>query len=145
MPAASARSGSRSRNSSASNSRSRRRRGSAKGDRSIVSVLVCLALGIVAGLLAMHYAAVLTLMGPHAFMLLYPWVAFFEGHPVGLSFQNASAIGQMLVYLQFPAYGLLAGMVLFFSRRISRTLLVLLAAHALGVLLVMAQSFLHHV
>lgn len=147
MLAASARSGSRSRNARASNSSRNRSRGRRKGgrERSLWSILIPLALGVGAGLVAMHYATVLTLLGSHAFMLLYPWVVFFEGHPIGISYQNAMAIGQMLVYLQFPAYGLLAGLVLLFSRRIGRTLLVVLGAHGVGLLLALLAGFLHRV
>ncbi|ACO31716.1 MULTISPECIES: hypothetical protein [Acidobacterium] len=117
------------------------RRGPAQ-DHSVWQVLLPLALGIAATFGTVRLAAILTFMGPQPFSLLYPWVALFSGHPVGLSYDNASALSQMLLYLQFPLYGLLAGIVLFATRRFWRAVTAIFAVHIFGILLVLLMSLL---
>lgn len=149
MPTASARSGSKGRAANRATSRTRdsrartsKRRGPAS-DRTAWSVLLPLLFGIAVTFGTLRLAVMLTLMGPQAFTLLYPWVALFNGHPIGLSYDNASALGQMLLYLQFPIYGLVAGLTLYSTRRFGRAVIVVLSMHIMGVLLVLLSSLVH--
>lgn len=142
MPPAKARSRARnSRPKQDTRARTAKRRGPAQ-DHSVWSVLLPLALGIAVTFGTVRLAVILTFMGPQAFTLLYPWVAVFSGHPIGLSYDNASAISQMLLYLQFPLYGLLAGIMLFATRRFWRAVTAVFAVHIFGILLVLLLSLL---
>lgn len=143
MPPAKARS--RARNARAkqdARARTAKRRGPSS-DHSLWTVLLPLALGIAVTFGTVRLAVILTFMGPQAFTLLYPWVALFSGHPIGLSYDNASALSQMLLYLQFPLYGLLAGFVLITTHRFWRAVTAVFAAHIFGLLLVLLMSLLH--
>jgi hypothetical protein len=144
MPPAKARSRARnSRPKQDPRARTAKRRGPASASGpSLWSVLWPLALGIAVTFGTVRLAVILTFMGPQAFTLLYPWVAVFSGHPIGLSYDNASAISQMLLYLQFPLYGLLAGILLFATRRFWRAVTAIFAVHIFGILLVLLMSLL---
>lgn len=96
------------------------------------------AVAIVATFGLIRLAALLTLAGPSAFTLLYPWVAFARERVFGMSFDTASQLAQAMLYLQFPVYGAVAGFVLASTRRFSRALLAVLALHLVGLLAVVA-------
>jgi hypothetical protein len=69
-----------------------------------------LLLAIVVTPFAVKTAEILPLMGPtglHRLCLLFPFAMLAQQHALGLNEHTAETVSQMLMYLQFPFYGLL--------------------------------------
>jgi hypothetical protein len=119
-----------------------RRRKSASS-RSLWPLLIPVLAGIGVTFLAVRAASILALEGPQAFAVLYPWVTLARARLFGMGWQTSDSLAQTALYLQFPLYGLLSGIVWLSSRRFSRGFVAAFAAHIAGILLVLAVSFLH--
>jgi uncharacterized membrane protein len=111
--------------------------------RSIWPLLIPILVGVGVTFLAVRAASILALEGPQAFTVLYPWVTLARARVFGMSWQTSESLAQTALYLQFPLYGLLSGIVWLTSRRLSRGFVAAFAAHIAGILLVLAASFLH--
>ena len=68
-------------------------------------------LGIVVTPFAIHAASILALAGPRALMALYPWVLLLKIPAIGLGTLGES-LSQLLMYIQFPLYGVLMALIL---------------------------------
>lgn len=62
--------------------------------------------GILVTPIALHAADVLALSGPGALAALFPWTELLRVPLLSISADAAGSIGQYLMYLQFPVYGL---------------------------------------
>jgi uncharacterized membrane protein len=111
--------------------------------RSIWPLLIPILIGIGVTFLAVRAASILALEGPQAFTVLYPWVTLARARVFGMGWQTSDSLAQAALYLQFPLYGLLSGVVWMHSRRFHRGFMAAFAAHIVGILLVLAASFLH--
>ncbi|TCK74040.1 hypothetical protein [Acidipila rosea] len=69
-------------------------------------------LPVIAGIaitpLTVRAAGVMAMSGPGALRLLYPYVVLLQTPVLGLPAELASNLSQLMMYLQFPIYGLLA-------------------------------------
>jgi hypothetical protein len=65
-----------------------------------------LALGLLITPIAVRAADVLALGGPNGMRLLYPYVVLMQQKMLGLSAENAATAAQVMMYVQFPVYGL---------------------------------------
>lgn len=86
-----------------------------------------------------RFADVLALEGPKVFSLLYPWILVVEDPALHLSDSLTSRLTQLVLYLQFPLYGVLMT-VTFRAGRFLRAFLIGLAAHFSGLLVIVAFS-----
>lgn len=64
------------------------------------------ALGILVTPFTMRFAGVLALKGPEGMRLLYPYVELMQQKALGLSADQGAQWAQIMMYLQFPMYGL---------------------------------------
>jgi hypothetical protein len=71
-----------------------------------------LLLGIAATPFAIHAASIMALAGPRALMTLYPWVLLLKIPAIGLGTLLGENLSQLLMYIQFPLYGLLIALIL---------------------------------
>ena len=67
-----------------------------------------LILGIVVTPFAVKAATLMALTGPDGLRLLYPWMLLPKLRLFGLSDAVSDVISQVMMYLQFPLYGLAA-------------------------------------
>ena len=63
--------------------------------------------GAVATPFAIHAASILALAGPGALTTLYPWVLLLKIPAIGPGGGLGDNLSQLLMYIQFPLYGLL--------------------------------------
>jgi hypothetical protein len=71
-----------------------------------------LLLGIAVTPFAIHAASIMALAGPSALMTLYPWVLLLKSPAIGLAPLFGDNLSQLLMYIQFPLYGILMALVL---------------------------------
>ena len=71
-----------------------------------------LLLGIAVTPLAIHTASIMALAGPSALMTLYPWVLLVKNPALGLANGFGENLSQLLMYIQFPLYGVLMALIL---------------------------------
>jgi hypothetical protein len=71
-----------------------------------------LLLGIAVTPFAIHIASIMALAGPSALMTLYPWVLLLKSPALGLGNSFGDNLSQLLMYIQFPLYGVLMAMIL---------------------------------
>ncbi len=83
-----------------------------KKGRSALSLWWPVLLGVAITPLTMRAADVLTLEGTRSLGLLYPYVLLFRSDALGLSGELGTNLSQLLIYLQFPIYGLLMALTL---------------------------------
>jgi len=88
--------------------------------------------GILLTPVALRAAAVLALEGPDSLRMLYPFVALLKLRALGLPETLAENLSQLMMYLQFPMYGLFMSLMLRFSNVIP-ALLQTVALHVLTV------------
>ncbi len=112
----------------------------AADEPTIVSLIWPIVLGVVFTFLALRIGGMLALMGQEQFAVLYPWVALVKSPTVGISYGAAVAIGQMLMFFQFPLYGFIAGAVLYMSNSISRAFFTVFSMHLIALILFIAIS-----
>jgi hypothetical protein len=65
-----------------------------------------LILGIVVTPFTVHAASIMAIAGPGALMMLYPYVLLLKEPALGLSSELGNDLSQLMMYLQFPLYGL---------------------------------------
>jgi hypothetical protein len=65
-----------------------------------------LILGIVVTPFTVHAASIMAIAGPGALMMLYPYVLLLKEPAFGLSSELGNNLSQLMMYLQFPLYGL---------------------------------------
>jgi len=99
-------------------------------------------LGILVTPLTIRMAGIFALTGPHAFSYLYPYVLLLKSPALGLSNELGNDLSQLMMYLQFPLYGLLA-MLVMRSKGIWAGLMSAVAVHGLAVLALFAISYMH--
>lgn len=63
-------------------------------------------IGVLVTPLALRSASMLALSGPTALAALFPWTQLVRGPLLSISAAAAGPVGQYLMYLQFPIYGL---------------------------------------
>jgi len=89
---------------------SRKRKG--RKSPSLLAVWWPLLLGIAVTPFAIHAASIMALAGPGALMTLYPWVVLLKSPALGLGNGFGENLSQLLIYIQFPLYGLLMALIL---------------------------------
>jgi hypothetical protein len=97
-----------------------------------------LLLGIAVTPFAIHAASIMALAGPSALMTLYPWVTLFKNPVLGLG----DNLSQLLMYVQFPLYGLLMALILR-SKSLWMALIATAAVHFAAVLAVFMTAGAH--
>ncbi len=100
-----------------------------------------LLVGIAITPFAVRLASVLALEGPKAFALLYPWVDVLRSRVLHFPADLVGHSYQKMMYLQFPLYGLLMT-VTFRAGRNLRALIIGLALHFTGLILVVVLAYL---
>jgi hypothetical protein len=98
-----------------------------------------LLLGIAATPFAMHAASIMALAGPDALRALYPWVVLVQNPLWGIHSRLPDQAAQLLMYIQFPVYGLLMSMKLR-TRSFSIAFGLALALHIVGILAVVSAA-----
>ena len=101
------------------------------------------AVGAIASFFAVRYAEILPLLGPAGLLrlrLLAPLAMLAHQPQLGIAEATADTVAQALMYLQFPLYGLLFGVVWRMSG-LARAAVTVLLVHALAVaaVLIFAQ------
>jgi hypothetical protein len=71
-----------------------------------------LLLGVAVTPFAIHAACIMALAGPRALMTLYPWVLLLKIPAIGLGTLLGENLSQLLMYIQFPLYGVLMALIL---------------------------------
>ena len=92
-----------------------------------------LLLGVAVTPLAIHAASIMALAGPAALMALYPWVVLLKSPALGLASHLGEDLSQLLMYIQYPVYGLLMSLKLR-SRSVWIALGLAVALHVVGIL-----------
>jgi hypothetical protein len=92
--------------------RTRKPRSKKKAARSGWKIWWPVLLGILVTPLALRAAAIMALEGPDALRMLYPFVALLKLHALGLPEELAGNLSQLMMYLQFPLYGLVMSLLL---------------------------------
>jgi hypothetical protein len=101
-----------------------------------------LLLGIVATPFAIHAASIMALAGPSALMTLYPWVLLLKSPALGLGNGFGDNVSQLLMYIQFPLYGVLMALMLR-SKSLWMALATTAATHFAAVLAVFLTARAH--
>jgi hypothetical protein len=91
-----------------------------------------LLLGIAVTPFAIHAASIMALAGPGALTTLYPWVLLLKNPALGTGGGLGDNVSQLLMYIQFPLYGLLMALILR-SKSLWFALGVAAALHCLAV------------
>ena len=81
---------------------------------------------------AVKAATLMALTGPDGLRLLYPWMLIPKLHFLGLSDSLGNGISQVMMYLQFPLYGLVA-MLIHRAKGAVQAILALALIHLLAV------------
>jgi hypothetical protein len=108
-----------------------------------MSLLWPIVVGTLATFVAIRLASVLALMGQEQFAVVYPWIALVKTPLLGIDYGSAVAIGQALLYFQFPIYGFVAGAVLYMSNSLSRAFFTVFSGHLVALILFIAISIFH--
>lgn len=128
---------------------SRRKTTSTQGVRkpadapTVLALLWPIVVGVLITFLAMRVADVLALVGQVQFAVLYPWVALVKLPLLGIQNVAASALGQYLLYLQYPIYGLVAGVVLYTSNSVARAFFTVAGLHLFALIVFLGLTILH--
>jgi hypothetical protein len=109
----------------------------------VLALLWPIVVGVLITILAMRVADVLALVGQVQFAFLYPWVALVKLPVLGIQNTAASALGQFLIYSQYPIYGLVAGVVLYTSNSIARAFFSVAGLHLFALIVFLGLSILH--
>ncbi|MCL5262811.1 MAG: hypothetical protein M1568_00915 [Acidobacteria bacterium] len=108
-----------------------------------MSFLWPIVLGVLVTFLTIRVAGMLVLMGQEQFAVLYPWVALVRSPLLRIDYGSAVAIGQMLLYFQFPIYGFIAGAVLYMSNSLTRAFFVVFSGHLAALIAFIAIAIFH--
>ncbi|MGD0369240.1 MAG: hypothetical protein ABSA94_17450 [Acidobacteriaceae bacterium] len=100
-----------------------------------------LLLGIAITPFTIRLAGILSLEGPKAFALLYPWVDVLRSRVLHTPADLVGHAYQKMMYLQFPLYGLLMTLT-FRAGRHLRAVIIGLSVHFIGLLLVVVLAYL---
>jgi hypothetical protein len=79
-----------------------------------------------------HLASILALSGTDALTLLYPWVQLVKSPALRVPGEIANPLAQYLLYLQFPAYGVVMMWMLGRKRSLAGALMAVVFLHALA-------------
>jgi lipoprotein signal peptidase len=101
-----------------------------------------LLLGIAVTPLAIHTASIMALAGPSALMTLYPYVLLVKSPALGLANGLGENLSQLLMYIQFPLYGVLMAL-LIRSKSLWIALSATATAHFAAVLIVFLMTRTH--
>lgn len=93
-------------------SRNARRKRKGRKTRGFLAVWWPFLLAIAVTPFAIHAASIMALEGPSALMTLYPWVLLLKSPALGLGNGFGENLSQVLMYIQFPLYGLLMAFIL---------------------------------
>jgi len=77
-----------------------------RSNRSSLLILLPLVVGILVTPVALRMASILALSGVDALTMLYPWVEVAKNPALGAAVDASFSVGQWVMYLQFPFYGL---------------------------------------
>ena len=91
-------------------------------------------IGLAVTPMAIRAASVMALSGTGALTVFYPWVQIVRNPLLEVPGEIADLVGQWLMYLQFPLYGLLMTRI-WYAKRFSFALSVVFFLHAGGILL----------
>jgi len=105
------------------------KRRDAPDDPTLVSFLWPIVLGVLVTFVTIRLAGMLSQMGQEPFAVLYPWIALVRSPLLGIDYGSAHAIGQMLLYFQFPIYGFVAGAVLYITNSLAKAAMTVLSGH----------------
>lgn len=123
-------------------SRNSPRKRKSKKSSGFLTIWWPLVLGIAATPLAIHTASIMALAGPNALMTLYPWVLLLKSPTLGLANGFGENLSQLLMYIQFPLYGLLMSLVLR-ARNFWMALASVATAHCAAVFIVFLMTRAH--
>jgi len=93
-------------------SRTAPRKRKKKNSPRLLAVWWPLLLGIAVTPFSIHAASIMALAGPGALTTLYPWVVLLKSPALGLNNGLGENLSQLLMYIQFPLYGLLMALIL---------------------------------
>ena len=119
------------------------RRRKAPDAPTLVSFLWPIVLGVLVTFVTIRLAGMLTLMGQEPFAVLYPWIALVHSSLLGIDYGSAQAIGQVLLYFQFPIYGFIAGAVLYMSNSLAKAAVTVLSGHLIALIAFIAIAIFH--
>lgn len=115
----------------------------AADEPTLVSFLWPIVIGVLFTFLALRIASILGAMGQEQFALLYPWVALVKSPVLGIDYGSAMAMGQVLMYFQFPVYGFVAGAVLYMSKSLTRAFFAVFSGHLVALILFIMITIFH--
>ena len=98
-----------------------------------------LLLAIVLTPITIHAASIVALAGPRALTALYPWVVLVQNPFWGIHSRLPEEVAELLMYIQFPIYGLLMSVKLR-TRPLSIAFGLALALHIVGILAVVIST-----
>jgi hypothetical protein len=104
----------------------------ADGSRPWLTWVLLLA-GIAVAIVSVHAASILARSGPGGLTLLYPYIEILNSPLLRIPAGFANPIAQLVLYLQFPFYGLLVGF-LTRERGVWTGVAVLVSLHGVGVI-----------
>jgi hypothetical protein len=99
-------------------------------------------LGIAVTPFAVRFASIVALEGPRGLAMLYPWVLLLKEPALGFSSGMGNDLSQLMMYLQFPLYGLFMKLVLNSKGWLSAILSAGLL-HLAGIVGIIALAWLH--
>lgn len=98
--------------------------------------------GIAVTPFAVRAASIFALEGPRGLAMLYPWVLMLKEPALGLSAEMGNSLSQLMMYLQFPLYGLFMKLTLH-SRGWSSAIFSAVLLHVLGIVGLVTLAWLH--
>ena len=101
-----------------------------------------LILGIVVTPFTVHAASIMAIAGPGALMMLYPYVLLLKEPALGLSSELGNDLSQLMMYLQFPLYGLVMAFSLR-SKSLWTAIATAVAMHFAAVLILFLITHMH--
>lgn len=124
------------RSSAGAKPRKKRSAGKSAGWKALIPLLLCLVLTP----FAVQSASILALEGPKAFALLFPWVEVVRSPALHVPPAWLGTLSQWIIYLQFPAYGVLMSLT-FRAGRYLRAFIIGLIVHFSGLLAVVVLAY----
>ena len=124
------------RSSAGAKPRKKRSAGKGAGWKALIPLLLCLVLTP----FAVQSASILALEGPKAFALLFPWVEVVRSPALHVPPAWLGTLSQWIIYLQFPAYGVLMSLT-FRAGRYLRAFIIGLIVHFSGLLAVVVLAY----
>lgn len=103
-------------------------------DPTLVSFLWPIVLGVLVTFLTIRVAGILVMMGQQEFAMLYPWVALVRSPLFRIDYGSAVAIGQVLMYFQFPIYGVIAGTLLYSTNKFTKAFFTVVSVHLVALI-----------